>query len=138
MSLGTIDKLEGILEDLASKSNYSIDSCVVTNERGLVVAGFSINDYSIEALAAMISRLADIAHRVNGNLMLDDPQTMTIGTYNARIATQEFVVLNKRFRVGAVIRNNGRLRYGILRRKLAAEKVLSSAAEKIRVVLETR
>ncbi len=138
MGLGKIDKLEGILKDLASKSNNSFDSCVITNERGLVVAGFSINDYSIEALAAMISLLADVAHRVNGNLMLDDPQTMTIGTYHARIATQEFVVLNRRFRIGAVINNNGRLRYGILRRKSSAEKILSSAAEKIRIVLETR
>jgi predicted regulator of Ras-like GTPase activity (Roadblock/LC7/MglB family) len=138
MSQGTMDKLDGILQDMISKSNDSFDSCVVTNERGLVVAGFSLSDYSTEALAAMISLLADTAHRVNDNLKLDDPQTMIIGTFHARITTQEFVVLNNRFRIGAVMKGNGRLRYGILRRKSTVEKVLNSAAKKIRYVLETR
>ncbi len=138
MSQGTMDKLHGILQDMISKSNGSFDSCVITNERGLVVAGFSISDYSTEALAAMISLLADTAYRVNDNLKLDDPQTMIIGTSHTRITTQEFVVLDRRFRIGAVVKGNGRFRHGILRRNSTAEKVLNSAAEKIRDVLETR
>ncbi|MHA1959899.1 MAG: hypothetical protein ACW99U_06690 [Candidatus Thorarchaeota archaeon] len=139
MGTGKMEQLGRIVEDLIVYSGNRLTSCVVTNERGLVVAGKSSDGSSSQALAAMISLLSDTAARVNGNLGFGHPKTASIGSSGVIVSIREFLVQNRWFRIGAVLTedNNGRLSF--FRRKMNAKKVddyLMTAAEQVRLVLE--
>jgi signal transduction histidine kinase/predicted regulator of Ras-like GTPase activity (Roadblock/LC7/MglB family) len=102
MKLGKMERLDIIVSDLISLSRGTIASCVVTNERGLVVAGKTTDGSSNETLAAMISLLSDVAVRVNSNLGFGHPKSATIKGLGVSIQIREFLVKNKQFRIGAV------------------------------------
>ena len=80
MRVGKLERLDGVLDDLIiSKRRFA--SCVVTNERGLVVAGRTVDGSSSQTLAAMISLFSDTTIRINENLGYGHPN----GASGARI-----------------------------------------------------
>ncbi len=140
MSLGTIGKLELVLDEMVSKTNTEIGRCVVTNERGLIVAEKKTLSTSNETLAAMISLLSDTALRINRNLGLNDPNTATIESMETTFSMCEFPVNNKRFRIGVITEGNGtklKRRNFLRRRKYEdLDDTLRIAAKSIQKILE--
>ena len=51
--MGTSDRLNAIISNLVSKSKGVIPTCVVTNERGLIVAGTG-GDWSFNETVAAV------------------------------------------------------------------------------------
>ena len=138
MREGKIDKLDRVMNELISEGQ-DFTSCVVTNERGLVVAGDSAEGFSSQVLAAMISLMSDTAIRVSENLGYGHPKTSVIKGFGASISIQEFVVRDRWFRIGAISSENivGGRRFFRKRNKTErAEAKLSTAAKKLRSILE--
>ena len=139
MKLGKMERLNNIVDDLISLSKGTIASCVVTNERGLVVAGKTIDGSSNETFAAMISLLSDVAVRVNSNLGYGHPKSAAIKGLGILIQIREFQVKSKQFRIGAVTTEQERNRFYFLKKRIDYEYIehnLGVAAEGIRRVLE--
>ena len=140
MSLGTIGKLELVLDEMVSKTNTEIGRCVVTNERGLIVAEKKTISTSNETLAAMISLLSDTALRINRNLGLNDPNTATIESMGTIFSMCEFPVNDRRFRIGVITEGNRskfRKRTFLRRRKHDdLDDTLRIAAKSIQKILE--
>ncbi|MFW9787743.1 MAG: hypothetical protein ACFFE2_10435 [Candidatus Thorarchaeota archaeon] len=137
MREGKTAKLEQIMDDLVGPEQDFL-SCVVTNERGLVVAGESIEDYSSQILAAMISLMSDTAIRVSENLGYGHPKTSSIKGFGVSITIQEFMVRDRWFRIGAIA-PNGRQRKRFFFRRDNSEHVeskLAGVVKKLRTVLE--
>ncbi|MFW9769189.1 MAG: hypothetical protein ACFFF9_16280 [Candidatus Thorarchaeota archaeon] len=138
MREGKTDKLDRIMESLVGP-NQNFTSCVVTNERGLVVAGESIEGFSSQILAAMISLMSDTAIRVSENLGYGHPKTSSIKGYGVLISIQEFMVRDRWFRIGAVLSENTESRMRFFRRGFNPENIesrLAGAAKKLRSILE--
>ena len=139
MKLGKMERLDIIVDDLIRLSKGAIASCVVTNERGLVIAGKNIDGSSNETLAAMISLLSDAAVRVNSNLGYGHPKSASIKGYGVLLQIREFQVKSKQFRIGAVTTEQERSRFYFLKKRIddrQTESNLGTAAERIRRVLE--
>ncbi|MHA1480693.1 MAG: roadblock/LC7 domain-containing protein [Candidatus Thorarchaeota archaeon] len=140
MSLGTIGKLELVLDEMVSKTNIEIGRCVVTNERGLIVAEKKSISTSNETLAAMISLLSDTALRINRNLGLNDPNTATIESMGTTFSMCEFPVNDRRFRIGVITEGNRtkfKKRIFLRRRKYEdLDETLRTAAKSIQTILE--
>jgi len=137
VKLGKMDRLVIVLNDLMKKSDNSMRSCVVTNERGLVVVERSNDGLSSDALAAMVSLLSDAATRVNDNLGFSHPNMASVKGIGVTVALHEFMVSNKWFRIGAVIKDGPSRRSWL--RKSSEKKAwsnLEQAAIKVRSVLE--
>ncbi|MFW9795260.1 MAG: hypothetical protein ACFFEE_13210 [Candidatus Thorarchaeota archaeon] len=138
MREGKTDKLDRIMESLVGP-DQNFTSCVVTNERGLVVAGESVEGFSSQILAAMISLMSDTAIRVSENLGYGHPKTSSIKGYGVLISIQEFMVRDRWFRIGAVLSENKESRRRFFRRGFKPEKIetrLAGAAKKLRSILE--
>ncbi len=138
MTLGKLDQLNGIIRQLINTSKGAITNCVVTNERGLVVAGVSTDGSSQQDLAAMISLLSDTAVRVNGNLGFGAPKGVQITGLGVSVSLHEFLVQNRRFKIGAIVQEGYHWRT-LFRSKPASQIVvnkLEKAAGMIRKVLE--
>lgn len=141
MKLGKMERLDIIVDDLIKLSRGTIASCVVTNERGLVVTGKTIDGSSNETLAAMISLLSDTAVRVNINLGYGHPKSASIKGLGVVLQIREFLVKNKQFRIGAVTTGQERSRFYFLKKRIddrQTENNLGTAAERIRRVLEDK
>lgn len=141
MTKGKYEQLTEIVEELVGKSASRFDSCVVTNERGLIVAGKSVNGSSSQTLAAMVSLLSDTASRINGNLGFGHPKVSSIKSLGVIISSLEFMVHNRWFRIGAVHTETTRRRISVFRKKMTPGKVdeyLEHAAKRIRFVLEDK
>ncbi|MCK5238135.1 MAG: hypothetical protein KAR33_01235 [Candidatus Thorarchaeota archaeon] len=138
MKLGKMDRLTLVVDNLLKNSENSMRSCVVTNERGLVVAESSNDGLSSDALAAMISLLSDAATRVNDNLGFGHPNIASVKGIGVTVALHEFMVNNRWFRIGAVLRDGQKRRSWFFRRtnEKKAWENLEQAAVKVRVVLE--
>lgn len=139
MARGKYERLNAIIEQLLDKSNGSVSSCVVTNERGLIVTGLANDGSSNQDLAAMIALFSDTATRVNTNLGFGHPRTASIDSFGVSIAMHEFLVRNHWFRIGAIMQNNGR-RLTFFRRKMTRRKLehyLETTAKRVRRVLES-
>jgi len=141
--MSKIDRLEGILKRIIAESNDSLSSCVVITERGLIVASIVTDGSSSESLSAMVSLMSDTSGRVCENLGFGNPKTALIRTLGAMIVMSEFLVTNRRFRVGAIIKDSEK--FSVFRRRLILSKrmpmerieVLLHGAEKdIRRILE--
>ncbi|MHA1948353.1 MAG: hypothetical protein ACW987_00685 [Candidatus Thorarchaeota archaeon] len=140
MTKGKYERLTEILEGLVGESNGRFESCVVTNERGLIVTGKSVKGTS-HTLAAMVSLLSDTASRINENLGFGHPKISSIKSFGVVLSTLEFMVLKKWFRIGAVHIETKRRRLAFFRKKLTSASVdehLEQAAERIRLVLEDK
>jgi predicted regulator of Ras-like GTPase activity (Roadblock/LC7/MglB family) len=118
--MSKVDKLEGILTKMITKSHETISSCVVITERGLIVAGIVLDGSSNETLSAMVSLMSDTAVRVCGNLGFGNPRIAQIRTLGAIIIMNEFLVANRRFRMGAVLKDYER--FSIIRRRMVVKK----------------
>ena len=120
--MGTSERLNAIISNLVSRSKGVVQTCIVTNERGLIVAGTK-GEWSInETVAAMVSLMSETAIRINTNLQFNEPQLASVTTGDTKFLVHEFLVRNRRFRIGAILRGTlGRLvfRIGRLRRKKA-------------------
>lgn len=143
MSIGKIDRLEGILKKMIIKSSKRIASCVVINERGLIVAGIVLDGSSNETLAAMVSLISDTALRVSENLGFGNPRIALVRTLGVTIMMSEFLVMNRRFRIGAVLKKSDR--FSIIKRRMVVEQrmpvdkiedLFSNTARDIRLILE--
>lgn len=140
MKLGKIENLNMIIDKLLEDSNGTLSGCVVTNERGLVVAGKTIDGSSNQTLAAMVSILSDAAVRTNENLGLGHPKGIIVKTLGSSIVLREFKVQNRWFRIGAVLTDEGLRRYYIFKRRIDHERTESDlriAADRVRQVLES-
>jgi predicted regulator of Ras-like GTPase activity (Roadblock/LC7/MglB family) len=135
---GKIQKLEKIMDELV-RSGQNFTSCVVTNERGLVVAEESVDGFSSQTLAAMISLMADTAIRVSENLGYGHPKTSSIKGLGVSISIREFMVQDRWFRIGAILSSDRSLRMRFLRKGLnheRAESKLADATRRLRSILE--
>ncbi len=140
MTLGKHDLLNNLIEGLITKSNGALANCVVTNERGLVVTGISKDGSSSQDLAAMISLLSDTAVRVNNNLGFGAPKGVSIDGIGVTLALHEFLVQNKRFRIGGIIHEGLFKRYFFSRRKsirYSINDLLQETAKNVRSILES-
>lgn len=138
MPLGKLDQLNEIIQQLISDSRGALTNCVITNERGLVVAGISTDGSSQQDLAAMISLLSDTAVRVNGNLGFGKPIGVQIRGLGVSISLHEFLVQNRPFKIGAIVQEGHPWRT-MFRQKPVHQIVvnrLQKAATQIRKVLE--
>lgn len=141
MKLGKMERLDIIVDDLIGISRGTISSCVVTNERGLVVAGKNTDGSSNETLAAMFSLLSEAAVRVNSNLGYGHPKSASVKGLGVLIQIREFVVKNKQFRIGVVTTERERSRFYFLKKRIGDEQIernLGVTAERIRQVLEDK
>ena len=139
MGSGKWERLDRIVSNLMSKSGGRFKSCVITNERGLVVASKVSNGVSDETLAAMMSLLSETVHRVNNNLGVGFPKTASIKSPSATISLHEFEVSGKQFRMGAVLHEYAVNRFSFFRRGMTLTRMqenMTNAAIKVRQVLE--
>ncbi|MFW9807146.1 MAG: hypothetical protein ACFFFK_10500 [Candidatus Thorarchaeota archaeon] len=138
MREGKTEKLDRIMENLVGPGQ-DFSSCVVTNERGLVVAGSSIEGFSSQILAAMISLMSDTAIRVSENLGYGHPKTSSIKGFGVSISVQEFMVRDRWFRIGAILSDEGQKPVRFFRRDFKHRNVearLAVVAKKLRSILE--
>lgn len=138
MKEGKIQRLNRIMNELVG-SGVSFTSCVVTNERGLIVAEESIENNSTQTLAAMISLMSDTAIRVSTNLGYDHPTTSSINGLDASIAIQEFIVQDRWFRIGAIVSKNNQSKKRFFKKSFNPKKIeskLAEAARKLCAILE--
>jgi predicted regulator of Ras-like GTPase activity (Roadblock/LC7/MglB family) len=141
MVSGKWERLNKIMSNLMNKSGGRFTGCVITNERGLVVASKVSNGVSDETLAAMMSLLSETVHRVNENLGVGFPKTASIKSPGATVSLHEFDVLGKRFRIGAILGEEGMSRFSFFRRGMTLTRMqenMTNAAIKVRHVLEGR
>ena len=139
MGKGKWERLDEIVSDLMRRSGGRFKSCVVTNERGLIIASRVSNGVSDETVAAMMSLLSETAQRVNSNLGVGFPKTASIKAAGATISLQEFRVLGRHFRIGAILREEPQGRISFFRRGMTLTRMqenMTTAAERIRFVLE--
>jgi predicted regulator of Ras-like GTPase activity (Roadblock/LC7/MglB family) len=138
MKEGKIQKLERIMENLVG-TGRSFTSCVVTNERGLVVAEDSVDGHSSQTLAAMVSLMSDTAIRVSENLGYGHPKTSIIRGAGLSISIREFMVRDKWFRIGVILSKDNQTKKWFFRRNLGIESIeskLTVAAMSLRAALE--
>lgn len=140
MTKGKYELLTEILNELVGESDGRFESCVVTNERGLIVTGKSVTGTN-HTLAAMVSLLSDTARRINENLGFEHPKISKIKSYGVVISSLEFMVQNRWFRIGTVHSVAKSRKRAFFRKKLNSNHFdgrLERAAERIRFVLEER
>ncbi|MFX0055192.1 MAG: hypothetical protein ACFFAX_00305 [Promethearchaeota archaeon] len=137
MSTGKHQRLQDIVGELIDNGR-SFMSCVVTNERGLVVAGKSSDGSSNQTLAAMVSLLSDTAVRVSDNLGYGHPKTASVRGFGVTVSLHEFKVKDQWFRIGGVLEGDTILKRGLFGRwrHIGAETELVAIANQIRSVLE--
>jgi predicted regulator of Ras-like GTPase activity (Roadblock/LC7/MglB family) len=141
MANGKANTLEKILNTLMRKSGGRFDSCVVTNERGLVVAWKGNNSISHDTLAAMMSLFSETSRRINGNLQIGDLRTASIKTIDATLSLHEFNVHGKTFRIAAILNERDRKRFSFFRRGMTLTRIqenIDNAAFQIKSALEKR
>ncbi len=137
MRIGKTERLNQIIDLLVEDIGRPFRSCVVTNERGLIVAGKTKSGAVSDRLAAMISLLSDTSRRVNENLGYDHPRITTIKGSGVSIAVHEFEVQERWFRIGAEL-DDGRF---LFFRRVEDKRVweaLEKTADMVRNVLEER
>lgn len=137
MRIGKTEQLDQIISNMIEEIGRPFKSCVVTNERGLIVAGKARDGAVSDRLAAMVSLLSDTSRRVNENLGYDHPRITTIKGSGVSIAVHEFQVQDRWFRIGTEL-DDGRF---LFYRRVEDKKVwqsLEKTADRVRNVLEER
>ncbi|MGQ4871842.1 MAG: hypothetical protein ACP6IT_08400 [Candidatus Thorarchaeota archaeon] len=134
---GKSERLDRILQGLHSELGESLRTCVVTNERGLIVAALDTHSTTNESVAAMVSLVSDTSRRVAQNLQLEKMSLIQVSTPNNRFVVHEFDVHGRPFRLGVVVEGDI-LRRGIrqLLRRRNVDQILLRAAKEIRKVME--
>jgi predicted regulator of Ras-like GTPase activity (Roadblock/LC7/MglB family) len=137
LRIGKTEQLDQTIAVLIKEIGRPFKSCVVTNERGLIVAGKTKEGVVSERLAAMISLLSDTSRRVNENLGYDHPRITTIKGSGVSIAVHEFQVQDRWFRIGTEL-DDGRF---LFYRRVEDKKIwqsLEKTADRVRTILEER
>ncbi len=132
------ERIDRILTQLMKKG-YSLNGCVVINERGLVVAHKSQIALSGVMLAAMVALASKTAFRINENLSLGEFEAVSITSSDGFLSVCDFPVGDKVFRIGAITASRFKRSY-FRKRKLQPsmlEKDLSEAAQQISEVLKS-
>ncbi|MFW9847643.1 MAG: hypothetical protein ACFFF4_00785 [Candidatus Thorarchaeota archaeon] len=140
MSVGKLELLGQIVDGLVRDPKRSITGCVVTNDRGMIIAGRTKDGASDQTLAAMISLLSSTAERVNRNLGIGYPKLTLIKSLGVKVSVMEFTVRNKRFRMGAMLTESNNGRRSFIRRRISdrkTEATLENAVQNVRSVLES-
>jgi predicted regulator of Ras-like GTPase activity (Roadblock/LC7/MglB family) len=135
LAQGKAEKLATVMEDLSKEIGRPFISAVVTNERGLIVAGKSKDGEIKSRFAAMISLLSDTSRRVNKNLGYDHPRITTIKGSGLSIIVHEFEVQKRWFRIGAELDDGRFLFFRRVEDKLVWQ-YLEKTADIVRHILE--
>ncbi|MFX1474638.1 MAG: hypothetical protein ACFFCO_04040 [Promethearchaeota archaeon] len=132
------ERIDRILSQLMA-NGYSLNGCVVINERGLVVAHKSQVALSGAMLAAMVALASKTAFRINENLALGNFEAVSITSSDGFLSVCDFPVGEKVFRIGAITASRYKRRYFRKRRLEPSilEKDLRTAALQIREVLKS-
>jgi predicted regulator of Ras-like GTPase activity (Roadblock/LC7/MglB family) len=140
MSKGKNQQLSEILQYLVATSQWMVKRCIVTNERGLVVASSVTLGPPEERLAAMASLLSETAKRITATIPLGNFQNADITTAEGSMLMQEFLVKGRVFRLIVILRSSTTTgRWAAYRRRNLRKdlwKRVSDATEVIRGVLE--
>ncbi len=143
MTIGKGELLSQVIDDLTRELDQNLVMCVVTTERGLIVAAGG-DDQLSNNLAAMVSLMVDTSHRVAESLDLSTPRVTRIDTTDWTTMVYEFPVHGRPFRLGVVLgawsagRSRSRWRWSLRRRRgrRNVQEVLGKAADRIREILE--
>ncbi|MFW9919686.1 MAG: roadblock/LC7 domain-containing protein [Candidatus Thorarchaeota archaeon] len=138
MPIGTGKKLDNILSDLMQRSGGRFRSCIITNERGLIVAWKGDSGISRDTLAAMMSLFSETSQRIISNLGIGKPQAASIKTIEATLSLHEFYVAGKLFRIAAIL-DESKHRFSFFRRGMSLARMqenIDKAASEIKTVLE--
>ena len=132
------ERIEAVLNRLM-KNGYTLNGCVVINERGLVVAHKSLIPVSGAMLAAMVALASKTAFRINENLSLGDFEAVSITSSDGLLSVCDFPVGDKVFRIGAITASRYKRSFFRTRKIQPSiiEKDLSEAAIQICKVLES-
>ncbi len=142
MSLAKGKRLENVIRSLQSQLNNLIDLCIITNERGLIMATLKSNPREDERAAAMISLASDTAYRVASNIEIGSTNTIKIVADEGTFFVSEFLVNDRRFRIGAIMKKGTfreiirKGRRFFWRKTMTEEDLFREAAEKARMILE--
>jgi predicted regulator of Ras-like GTPase activity (Roadblock/LC7/MglB family) len=137
----TVGRLETIIDSFVSKMPKELSGCIVTNERGLVIAEMIRDGSHSHEFAAMISLLSDTATRINRNLGFSATESASIRSKDKTLCIHEFLVQNRRFRIGAIVRKNTGRKFRFLGRRSSMESIeraLQNTAKEVRSILEHR
>ena len=139
VSIGKLDRLGQIVDRLIEDPQRGITSCVVTNDRGMIIVAKTADGSSDQTLAAMVSLLSSTAERVNSNLGIEHPKITSIKSMGVMLSVREFIVHNRWFRLGVILNESNNGRFSFIRKGMdpkKAEVTLEKAAENVRIVLE--
>jgi len=139
MTIGKLDRLGEIVDRLLENPQRGFSSCVVTNERGMIIVAKTVDGSSDQTLAAMVSLLSSTAERVNSNLGIEHPKLTLIKSVGVTLSVREFMVNNRWFRLGAILTQGNNGRFSFNKRRMnpkKAEATLEKATVKLRGVLE--
>ncbi len=131
-------RIDRILNRLM-KNGYSLNGCVVINERGLVVAYKSLISLSGAMLAAMVALASKTAFRINENLSLGSFEAISITSSDGFLSVCDFPVGDKIFRIGAITSSRYKRSY-FRKRKIQPSELeidLSEAALQICQILKS-
>ncbi|MHA1653071.1 MAG: hypothetical protein ACTSYX_05665 [Candidatus Thorarchaeota archaeon] len=134
---GKSERLDRILRNLHSDVGESLRTCVVTNERGLIVAALDTHSTTNESVAAMVSLVSDTSHRVAQNLQLEKTSLVQVNTPSDKFVVLEFDVHGRPFRLGVIVGGDmPRRSIRQLLRRRNVDHILLRAAKEIRKVME--
>ncbi len=128
-----------LIEEIQGKFGSNLRSCLVTNERGLIIAASGAEQDLSEKLAAMMSLASDSALRISEHVGLEATDSIRIKGQKGVFTIYEFPVHGRRFRMGVLFTKMPilkKVRRGIFKRSPSVEQVLADAASKIRKILE--
>ncbi len=139
MSIGRGHRLMEEMMRLSVRIGREVKYCVVTNERGLIVASTgSIGPFE-ERLAAMASLLAETGKRVVSTVELGVLSHASVATLDDTLIMYEFPVRGRPFRMVVVIPTRETRRGGLLRifrSRIDMETGLAQTIESVKKILE--
>ncbi len=140
MSIGRGYKLMNEINRLSVLIGREISNCIITNERGLIVASLRPIGPFEEKLAAMASLLSETGKRVASNIELGDMHRVVVGSFHATLIMQEFPVKGRSFRIILVMPGEESVRHSMLHRIFRArhtpESGLAHTIEAVTKILE--
>ncbi|MEM2142210.1 MAG: roadblock/LC7 domain-containing protein [Candidatus Thorarchaeota archaeon] len=139
MSVGRGQRLNDTLRDVFRGTSETVRWCIVTNERGLIVASITDIGPQEEKLAAMASLLSETSKRISTNIEGGKFDTANIEFSGHRMSMAEFPVRGRPFRIAVVTsqaRPAGLMNRLRRLRHPGVTKLLSTAAVRIAQILE--
>ncbi|MHA1807383.1 MAG: hypothetical protein ACTSX2_07385 [Candidatus Thorarchaeota archaeon] len=133
-------RLEGVIRELRERLGHRLKNCLITNERGLIMATLKNEQFENERAAAMISLASDSAQRISTHIEIAPHEAIKIEGREGTFVINEFLVKDQRYRIGALLDRGilpkGVSFRGLFRRKNSAEDYMREAALKAKKILE--